>query len=520
MMNGANDLRCDLLVVGGGINGAGIARDAAGRGLSVVLCEQDDLGAHTSSASSKLIHGGLRYLQYGELGLVRKALREREVLMRSAPHLIRPLRFVLPRLPGTRPAWMLRCGLFLYDHLARRELLPGSIPVDLREHAAGQALAAGLARGFLYADAAVDDARLVVLNALDAHERGAVILPRTRCESLFASGGRWRARLRRDDGDVVTVDAGCVVNATGAWTLDLLHQADVTSHRRLRMVKGSHIVVPRLFDHDHAYLFQNSDGRIVFALPFEERYTLIGTTDIEYTQDPRRVAISMEETDYLCGISNRYFRQQIGPADVVWSYAGIRPLLDDGAGNAQSVTRDYELHADTRAAPLLTVFGGKVTTYRKLAEEALDRIARMVDVPGTAWTGAACLPGGDILGAAPGNASVLHFDDFIARIQARYPWLPAALAKRYARAYGTRVHRLLAHCHALADLGSVLSPGLHEGELRYLMDVEWARSAHDVLWRRTKLGLAAPPGAARLIDAWMQRRLRQGAPTAAGARHG
>ena len=523
MMKNASLLRCDLLVVGGGINGTGIARDAAGRGLSVVLCEQDDLAAHTSSASSKLIHGGLRYLQYGELGLVRKALREREVLMRSAPHLIRPLRFVLPQLPGLRPAWMLRCGLLLYDHLARRELLPGSSAVDLRSHASGAALAAGLDRGFLYSDAAVDDARLVVLNALDAHERGATILPRTRCESVFASGQAWRAVLRGEDGSLTTVEARCLVNATGAWALDLLRQAQIPTQRQLRMVKGSHIVVPRLFQHDHAYLFQHGDGRIVFALPFEQHYTLIGTTDVEYTEDPRRVAISAQEIDYLCGISNRCFRTQISPADVVWSYAGIRPLLDDGAGNAQAVTRDYELHTDTRAAPLLSVFGGKVTTYRKLAEEALERIGRLIDVPGPAWTGNACLPGGDLLGGAPNNDAVLHFDQFIQRIQRRYPWLPPPLAMRYARAYGSRVHQLLAGCHTLADLGGALLPGLHENELRYLMDVEWARSAHDVLWRRSKLGLQAPPGASRLVDAWMQRHLlqrRQAPLAAAGGRHG
>ena len=520
MMKSRPALRCDLLVVGGGINGVGIARDAAGRGLSVVLCEQDDLAAHTSSASSKLIHGGLRYLQYGELRLVRKALCEREVLMRSAPHLIRPLRFVLPQLPGLRPVWMLRCGLFLYDHLAPRDLLPGSEQVKLRTHLAGSHLQAGLDCGFLYSDAMVDDARLVILNALDAHERGAVILPRTRCESLYATRKVWRAKLQGEDGSITTVEAACVVNATGAWALDLLQQAQIPSPRGLRMVKGSHIVVPRLFDHGHAYLFQNDDGRIVFALPFEERYTLIGTTDVEYSQDPRRVAISAGEVDYLCGISNRYFRQQIGPGDVVWSYAGIRPLLDDGAGNAQAVTRDYELHTDNRAAPLLSVFGGKVTTYRKLAEEALERIGALINVPGQAWTGRACLPGGDLLGAAPANASVLYFGEFAQGVLRKYPWLPPALAERYARAYGTRVHRLLANCHALADLGTALSPGLHEVELRYLMDVEWARSAHDVLWRRTKLGLAAPASAARLIDAWMQRRLRHVMPALAGGRHG
>jgi glycerol-3-phosphate dehydrogenase len=494
-MNAAmSTIDCDVLVVGGGINGTGIARDAAGRGLSVVLCEQDDLGAHTSSASSKLIHGGLRYLQHYEFGLVRKALRERELLMRCAPHLIRPLRFVMPHVPGLRPAWMLRCGLFLYDHLAKRALLEGSRQVDLPLHPAGPALRPGIAHAFLYSDAAVDDARLVVLNAVDAHERGARILTRTRCESMVADGRLWHASLRRGDHSPIKVRARSVVNAGGAWAAQL----HGTEQRKLRLIKGSHIVVPKLFAHDHAYIFQHADGRVVFALPFEDDFTLIGTTDVEFNGDPRQVGISAAEVDYLCEISNSYFRTRIGPADVAWSYAGVRPLVDDGSGSAQAVTRDYQLVADDRTAPLLSVFGGKITTYRVLAQEALDQLGKMIDVPCAAWTAQSCLPGGDIPGAAHGRTS------FVASVQARYDWLPASLARRYALSYGTRVHRLLAGCNRIEDMGQALMAQLYERELHYLADVEWARSAQDVLWRRTKLGLRATPGEVDGLERWMQ----------------
>ncbi|MES3025301.1 MAG: glycerol-3-phosphate dehydrogenase [Pseudomonadota bacterium] len=489
-----SSIDCDVLVIGGGINGTGIARDAAGRGLSVVLCEQDDLGAHTSSASSKLIHGGLRYLQHYEFGLVRKALREREVLMRCAPHLIRPLRFVMPHMPGLRPAWMLRCGLFLYDHLARRELLAGSRQVALPPHPAGAALRPGIARAFLYSDAAVDDARLVVVNAIDAQERGARILTRTRCESMVAEGRLWRASLRQADNTLIGVRARSVVNAGGAWAARL----HGPQKRTLRLIKGSHIVVRKLFDHEHAYIFQHADGRVVFALPFEDDFTLIGTTDVEFDGDPRHVAVSAAEIDYLCQLSNTYFRTQIGPDDVAWSYAGVRPLVDDGSGAAQAVTRDYQLVSENTSAPLLSVFGGKITTFRVLAEDALDELGKMIDVPGGAWTARSCLPGGDLPGSAHGRGN------FVASAQARYDWLPAALARRLALAYGTRMHRLLAGCDRIEDMGKPLMAGLYERELHYLADVEWARSAEDVLWRRTKLGLRATPAEVDGLACWMQ----------------
>ncbi|CAB3750969.1 glycerol-3-phosphate dehydrogenase [Paraburkholderia solisilvae] len=512
----AQDSPFDLLVVGGGINGAGIARDAAGRGLSVLLCEQDDLAAHTSSASTKLIHGGLRYLEYREFALVRKALQERETLLRAAPHIMWPLRFVMPHMPDLRPAWLIRAGLFLYDHLARRELLPGSRGVDLRRHPAGAPLIASIRRGFVYSDGWVDDARLVVLNALDARERGARVMTRTKLVTAARANGLWRAQLVRSDGTTLGVQARAIANAAGPWVGRLLqdaidrtaqHDAHHASNYAVRLVKGSHIVTRRLFGHDHAYIFQNPDKRIIFAIPYERDFTLIGTTDIEYHGDPARVAITAEETQYLCDSINRYFRQPISPRDVYWSYAGVRPLLEDesaeSAKNASAVTRDYrlELDAPDGAAPLLSVFGGKITTFRKLAEEALDDITRALGTPAPAWTAGAPLPGGDIADA--------DFDRFAAQLAQRYTWLPSALAHRYARAYGTRAERVIGEAGSLADLGHAFTPDLYEAELRYLREVEWARTAYDVLWRRTKLGLHVEPdtrdAVSREIDAWFAR---------------
>jgi glycerol-3-phosphate dehydrogenase len=494
--------RYDLLVVGGGINGAGIARDAAGRGLSVLLCEQDDLAAHTSSASTKLIHGGLRYLEYRQFGLVRKALQERETLLRAAPHIMWPLRFVMPNMPSLRPAWMIRAGLFLYDHLARRELLPASRGIDLRRHPAGAPLVDSLRRGFVYSDGWVDDARLVVLNALDAQERGATILTHTRLISAVRAGGEWHAQLRRADGTSFEIHAGAIANAAGPWVGELLHGAlgREASHS-VRLVKGSHIVTRRLFDHDHAYIFQNPDKRIIFAIPYEHDYTLIGTTDIEYHGDPAQVAITAGETQYLCDSINRYFRQQISPHDVRWTYSGVRPLLEEeGADNPSAVTRDYRLELDAPAdeAPLLSVFGGKITTFRKLAEEAVEQLGRALQRPAPAWTAGEPLPGGDIPQA--------NFERFAGQFQRQHAWLPADLARRYARAYGTRARHVIGTAHSLDDLGRAFTPGLYEAELRYLHDTEWARSAQDVLWRRSKLGLHVEPGAldsvAQAIDNW------------------
>ena len=486
----------DLLVVGGGINGAGIARDAAGRGLSVFLCEQDDLASHTSSASTKLIHGGLRYLEYREFGLVRKALQERETLLRMAPHIVRPLRFVMPHVPTLRPAWLIRAGLFLYDHLAKRELLPGSRGVDLRRHAAGAPLVDSIRRGFVYSDGWVDDARLVVLNALDAKERGATIVTRTQLVRAERTNGAWRAQLRRADGASVTVHARALANAAGPWVGDVLRNAlGQRAQHGVRLVKGSHIVTRRLFDHDHAYIFQNPDRRIIFVIPYEQDYSLIGTTDEEYRGDPAKAAIDDGEVRYLCDSVNRYFRHRISPADVRWTYAGVRPLLDEeGAGDPAAVTRDYRLEIDdTGGAPLLSVFGGKITTFRKLAEEACDALCRALGSAASAWTAGSPLPGADIAGA--------HFAAFADAFAQQYRWLPPALAYRYACAYGTRAANVVGGAQSLAELGAAFAPGLYEAELRYLRDVEWATCAQDVLWRRSKLGLHVAPDALAEVTA-------------------
>ena len=501
-----NHIDCDILVVGGGINGAAIARDAAGRGLRVVLCEKDDLAQHTSSASSKLIHGGLRYLEHYEFGLVRKALVEREVLLRSAPHIMRPLRFVMPHDAGNRPAWLIRAGLFLYDQLARREFLPGSHGVDLRSHPAGAALQASYTRGFMYSDGWVDDARLVVLNAVDARERGATILTRTRCLAPQRHAAHWEASLLQDDA-TIKVRARCLVNAAGPWAARFLDGVpDAPRGGALRLIKGSHILVPRLFEHGHAYIFQHPDGRIVFALPYEGAFTLIGTTDVDYTGDLDKVAIDAGEIAYLCALANRYFVRAVTPGDVVWSYAGVRPLLQDGSGNAAAVTRDFRLDTDTSGAPLLSVFGGKITTSRKLAEQAVDWIAPAIGKPAAAWTAQACLPGGDVFGSVPGKRGVLEFGTWCATQGVRYPWLPAALLQRYARAYGTRIDTLLARRNGMAELGDEVVPGLYAAEIAYLVAHEWAACAADVLWRRSKLGLHVAPGSAERLDAWMETR--------------
>ena len=507
------DVDCDVLVVGGGINGAGIARDVAGRGLCVALCERDDLAAHTSSASTKLIHGGLRYLEHYEFGLVRKALAEREVLLRAAPHVIRPMRFVMPH-TGQRSAVLIRAGLFLYDRLARRELLPAAESVQLASHPAGRPLKPALGQAFVYSDGWVDDARLVVLNAVDAAQKGACILTRTACTGARRENGAWRVTLRKPDGTFKHITVRAIVNAAGPWAgqfLDgALHGTDAAqpqARTRLRLVKGSHIVVRRLFAHDDAYLFQHDDGRIVFAIPYERDFTLIGTTDVEYTGDPAAVAIGHDEIRYLCGVASHYFREAVTPADVVWSFAGVRPLLDDAAASASAVTRDYRLQVDGGAAgeaPLLTVFGGKLTTYRKLAEESTDLVCKALGHRAGAWTAGACLPGGDLFGATPQSRSVLEFDGWRSTLQVRYHWLDCALIGRYARAYGTRIHTLLQGRAAMADMGEQVLPGLFEAELDYLRRHEWAMTADDILWRRSKLGLHLPAGAAGLLDAWLR----------------
>jgi glycerol-3-phosphate dehydrogenase len=510
-MSGADAPVHDLLIVGGGINGAGIARDAAGRGLSVALLEQDDLAAHTSSASTKLIHGGLRYLEYGEVRLVRESLSERERLLAIAPHLIFPLRFLLPHVEGLRPRWQIRMALWLYDHAGGREKLPASAAVRISGSRWASGLQPTLERGFLYSDCWVDDARLVVLNALDASERGAAIHTRLKLLEARPVNGRWTLHCAqtavggRGGAQHVQLEGRMLVNASGAWVTRLLDGIEgLTASRRLRLIKGSHIIVPRLYEGAHAILLQNADQRVVFAIPYEERYTLIGTTDIPFSDDPAEVHISPQETQYLCDAANRYFLRQIGPPDVCHSYAGVRALFDDAASEAAAVTRDYELELDRSdaGAPVLSVFGGKITTYRRLAEAALERILDTLglpqDTPRLPWTAGVALPGGDFAGG--------DFAAFVADSQARWPWLPAALLQRLARLYGTRMSRVLGAAHSLQELGRDFGAGLTRAEIDYLVAQEWARSCEDILWRRTKLGLRFPASAMRdLQDAVTQR---------------
>lgn len=471
----------DVLVVGGGINGAGIARDAAGRGWSVSLCEQDDLASHTSSASTKLIHGGLRYLQYGEFGLVRKALRERSVLQRLAPHLVVPTRFVLPHAAHLRPGWMLHAGLWLYDHLGHAgSAFPRSRRLDLRSDPRGAVLQPGFRTGFTYSDARVDDARLVLLNALDAHERGARIHVRTRCEQLIRHRDHWWAVLRHADGSVQRLRARAVVNATGPWAGNLLERAGMDAPIGLRLVQGSHIVVPRLYGHDSAYLLQQPDQRIVFVLPFEQDFTLIGTTDVDYDGDPAQVRAASSEVAYLCAAASRWLRTPVQPADVVWQYSGVRPLLADHHHDAAKVTRDYRLQLDASQAPLLSVLGGKLTTYRTLAEEAVDQLGAALGRAEPAWTAdGPPLPGGD-LGAAP---------VVLAKLQAQYPGLSETLLATLARRYGSRASAVLGDATSTVQLGTAFGAELYAREVDYLVAHEWVRTLDDLLWRRTKLGL-------------------------------
>ncbi|WKB55184.1 glycerol-3-phosphate dehydrogenase [Eleftheria terrae] len=508
----ARDTSCDVLVVGGGINGVGIARDLAGRGLKVVLCEKDDLAQHTSSSSTKLIHGGLRYLEYYEFSLVRKALIEREVLLRSAPHIMWPLRFVMPHDPSMRPAWMLRAGLFLYDHLAKREVLPGSAAIDLRHHEAGQPLKPVYSKAFIYSDGWVDDARLVVLNALDAAARGAQIHTRTRCVDAQRTANGWKAVLQASDGDTFTVMARALVNAAGPWTGQFLREhAHQPDSKGLRLVKGSHIVVKKMFDHPMAYIFQNPDKRIIFAIPYEQDYTLIGTTDVEHKGPIGEARIDQGEIDYLCEQASRYFARPVTPADVAWSYAGVRPLLDDASGNASAVTRDYLLELDTREAPLLSVWGGKITTFRKLAEEAADRLCPTLGNRSTAWTASESLPGGDLRAyiGTPQRPDT-DFERFDQALADRHPWLPPVLRRRLARNYGSRIDLVLGKAARLEDLGDEVAPNLRVAELSYLCNHEWACSAADVLWRRTKLGLHLSPEQRNAVALWFE---RSSAPT-------
>ncbi len=488
----------DVVIIGGGINGAGIARDAAGAGLSVLLCEKGDLAGATSSASTKLIHGGLRYLEHYEFRLVREALKEREMLLRQAPHIIAPMQFVLPHEYTLRPAWLVRMGLFIYDHLGERKMLPASKGVRLERHVAGALLKPEFTSGFIYADCWVDDARLVALNAMDAKHRGATIVTRTECVSAKREGGCWKVILLGKEGEDQTVEARALVNATGPWAASLLGGViAVEKKHTLRLVKGSHIVVKRQFPHPFAYIFQNNDKRVVFAIPYEGEYTLIGTTDVEYNGDPGKVAISEEEILYLCNAVNHYFSKGIIPADVVWSFAGVRPLVDGTADDAQAVSRDYLLEVERggKEAPLLNVFGGKITTYRTLAVKAMEILSPLLGVAYKSWTEKESLPGGNLPG--------LSREVYRKELREHYPWLPEKLAERYTRSYGTLVKRILGAATAMEGLGLELAPGLYEAEVRYLKEHEFALTAEDILWRRTKLGLQAEPKDVERLEKWL-----------------
>jgi glycerol-3-phosphate dehydrogenase len=487
----------DVFVIGGGINGAGIARDAAGRGLSVVLCEKDDLSQGTSSRSGKLVHGGLRYLEYWEFRLVREALIEREVLLESAPHIIWPLRFVLPHSPNDRPAWLVRLGLFLYDHLGGRKRLPGTRLLDLRRDPEGAPLRDTFTRGFEYSDCWVDDARLVVLNALDAAERGARILTRTACISARRESGLWRLEtVNTLTGERRAWRARALVNAAGPWVLDVIHRvAGGTSTRKIRLVKGSHIIVPKFWQGAHAYLVQNTDRRVIFIIPYEGDKALIGTTDIPYQGDPEAVSAGEDEIAYLIDAVNRYFAPQLCRADVLESFSGVRPLFDDGRGNPSAVTRDYVLELATiDGVPLLSVFGGKITTFRKLAEQALRCLKGTFPAMRPAWTATAPLPGGDMPGA--------DFASFLITLRAQYPWLPEPLAAHYARLYGTRAGVLLGSARSMEDLGRRFGPLLYAVEADYLRASEWARTPEDILARRTKHGLQMSDQERRRFADW------------------
>ncbi len=476
-----SDNTLDLFVIGGGINGAGIARDAAGRGLSVMMCEKDDLAQGTSSRSGKLVHGGLRYLEYYEFRLVREALIEREVLLNAAPHIIWPMRFVLPHSPADRPAWLVRLGLFLYDHLGGRNKLPGTRSLDLTRDPEGAPLLDSYRRGFEYSDCWVDDARLVTLNAMDAAERGARILTRTRCVAAVRQQGKWQITVQDEaSGAQRTVFARALVNAAGPWVLDIVNQVTHSkSARSVRLVKGSHIIVPKFWEGQQAYLVQNTDKRVIFINPYEGDKALIGTTDIAWQGKAEAVMADDSEQQYLIDVVNRYFKVKLRASDVITRFSGVRPLFDDGKGNPSAVTRDYVFELDDQHnAPLLHVFGGKITTFRKLAEHALQKLAPYFPAMGPDWTRGATLPGGEIVNA--------DFETFLEQVKARWPWLPQPLRRHYARLYGARMEKLLGDAAGLDDLGRYFGGQLYEAEARYLVNHEWAQQPEDILWRRTK----------------------------------
>ncbi|PDT01733.1 glycerol-3-phosphate dehydrogenase [Rhizobium chutanense] len=493
----------DIFVIGGGINGCGIARDAVGRGYSVALAEMNDFASGTSSGATKLIHGGLRYLEHYEFRLVRESLMEREILWAMAPHIIWPLRFVLPyHKGGIRPAWLIRLGLFLYDHLGGRKLLPATSVLDMRRDPAGKPLKALFAKAFEYSDGWVDDARMVVLNARDAADKGATIMPRTKVVSARRENGLWHIETT----DTVTGrndshQARMLVNAAGPWVDHVIRAAfGQNEARHVRLVQGSHIVVRKKFDDPRAYFFQNPDNRIIFAIPYEGEFTLIGTTDRDYKADPKDVRISEEETVYLCNAASEYFKEPVKPEDIVWTYSAVRPLFDDGASKAQEATRDYvlKLEGEGEAAPLLNVFGGKLTTYRRLSEHALEKIGAAIGVKGAPWTAKSHLPGGDF--------PVKGYEAEVAKLKRRYPFLADPHARRLVRRYGTKAEVLLGDARGIDDLGRLFGGDLYEAEVKYLVEHEWARHGEDVLWRRTKDGLRLSKEQAQSLEEYMAAR--------------
>ncbi|MGX9177837.1 glycerol-3-phosphate dehydrogenase [Mesorhizobium sp. BHbdii] len=490
----------DIFVIGGGINGCGIARDAVGRGFSVFLAEMNDLASGTSSGSTKLIHGGLRYLEFYEFRLVREALMEREILWKNAPHIIWPMRFVLPYAKGLRPAWLIRLGLFLYDHIGGRKLLPATKTLDMAKDPAGKPLKPLFRQAFEYSDAWVNDARLVALNARDAADRGATIRTRTKVVGARREAELWTVRLENaQTGDTEEVKARLLVNAAGPWVDHVLAATvGLNEVHNVRLVQGSHIVIGKKFDDPRAYFFQNKDGRIIFAIPYEEEFTLIGTTDQDYAGDPHDVKISDAEIDYLCAAASEYFAQPVKRSDIVWTYSAVRPLYDDGASKAQEATRDYVLKTDggEGTAPIINTFGGKITTYRRLSESMLEKIEGFLGKRGKPWTANAPLPGGDF----PASG----FDAEVAKLKTAYPFLDARLARRLSRLYGTRARMLLGLARSNADLGRNFGADLYEAEVRYLVQYEWAMTAEDVLWRRTKRGLHLSREQTAALDEFMR----------------
>lgn len=502
--NAENAPLFDLFVVGGGINGVGIANDAVGRGLTVAVCEQSDLASATSSASSKLIHGGLRYLEHYEFRLVKEALAEREVLLAKAPHLIKPMRFVLPHRPHLRPAWMIRIGLFLYDHLSTRSKLQGSRGLHLDPENPDNPLNASIRFGFEYSDCWVDDARLVVLNAMQAREQGATIMTRTRCQSAHRKNGVWHVAVENvESGQVQYFRAKALINAAGPWAQSFIEDGlKAKSPRNIRLIKGSHFVVPRIHNGEHAYILQNEDQRIVFVIPYNQYFSVVGTTDKEYKGDPAKVAMDDEEEAYLLDVVNKHFKRQLSSTDIVWRYSGVRPLCDDESDSPSAITRDYtlEVQADeNQQAPILSVFGGKITTYRKLAGSALYALKPYFSQMGNSWTATCPLPGGDIEG---------DFEQWLIHLAREYPWVPAGMLRRMANAYGTRVAEILGKARQLPDLGEAIGADLFEAEVKYLVAQEWARNADDILWRRSKLGLFIEADGRFLLERLLENKMQ------------